>query len=64
MPGFQDAFPEADRWALSYYILSLSAFTDPLTATPLPIAPADRAALDNPMLETAGSESAYRLLHP
>jgi cytochrome c oxidase cbb3-type subunit 2 len=61
MPSFRDSFPEADRWALAYYILSLSAFTDPLTGAPLPIGEADRAALDNPNLVTAGPERAYPL---
>jgi cytochrome c oxidase cbb3-type subunit 2 len=61
MPSFRDAFPEADRWALAYYILSLSAFTDPLTAAPLPIAVADRAALDQPEPVPAGPERAYAL---
>jgi cytochrome c oxidase cbb3-type subunit I/II len=64
MPSFQASFPEADRWALSYYILSLSAFTDPLTAAPLQISDADRAALNNPDLQTAGPEQAYKLSRP
>jgi cytochrome c oxidase cbb3-type subunit 2 len=59
MPSFHDAFADADRWALAYYILSLSAFTDPLTAAALPIAAADRAALDDPRLETPGPERAF-----
>jgi cytochrome c oxidase cbb3-type subunit 2 len=61
MPSFRDAFPEADRWALAYYILSLSAFTDPLTAAPLPIAVADRTALDKPEPATAEPGQAYAL---
>ena len=64
MPSFRDAFPDADRWALSYYILSLSAFTDPLTGEPLTISAADREALDNPKLQTPGPEQAYGLLPP
>jgi cytochrome c oxidase cbb3-type subunit I/II len=64
MPSFQASFPEADRWALSYYILSLSAFTDPLTAAPLPISEADRAALNNLDLQTPGPEQAYKLSRP
>ena len=59
MPAFQDAFSESDRWALSYYILSLSAYTDPLTATPLPIPDATREALNQPKLQTPGPEHAY-----
>jgi cytochrome c oxidase cbb3-type subunit I/II len=31
MPSFRDAYPEPDRWALAYYILLLSAYSDPLT---------------------------------
>ena len=62
MPSFRDSFPDADRWALAYYILSLSAFTDPLTGAALPIAASDRAALNNPGLQTAGPEHAYELL--
>ena len=64
MPSFHDAFPDADRWALAYYILSLSAFTDPLTGEPLNISAAEREALDNPSLETPGPEQAYGLLQP
>jgi cytochrome c oxidase cbb3-type subunit 2 len=65
MPSFRDSFPDADRWALSYYILSLSAFTDPITGEPLRmISAADREALDNPKLQTPGPEQAYGLLLP
>ena len=41
MPSFRDSLPEQDRWALAYYVLSLSAFTDPLTGEPLTISAAD-----------------------
>jgi cytochrome c oxidase cbb3-type subunit 2 len=61
MPAFKDAFPDDDRWALAYYILSLSAFSDPVTGEPLPIAPADRAALNDPNLPTPSPDQAYRL---
>jgi cytochrome c oxidase cbb3-type subunit 2 len=64
MPSFHDAFSDADRWALSYYILSLSAFSDPLTGEPLKISAANRAALNNPTFETPGPEQAYGLLPP
>ncbi len=64
MPSFRDSFPEQDRWALAYYVLSLSAFTDPLTGAPLPIAASDRAALDNPNLAAATPAQAYRLAAP
>jgi cytochrome c oxidase cbb3-type subunit I/II len=64
MPSYGDAFPDADRWALAYYILSLSAFTDPLRGEPLTISAADRAALDNPKLQAPSPEQAYGLLQP
>jgi cytochrome c oxidase cbb3-type subunit 2 len=64
MPSFHDSFPDADRWALAYYILSLSAFTDPLSGEPLKIPAADRQALDNPKLEAPTPEQAYGLLPP
>lgn len=63
MASFKDAFPDADRWALSYYILSLSAFTDPLSGKPLPLSSEDRAALNDPNLQTLGPERAYRPRH-
>ena len=59
MPSYRDSLSESDRWALAYYILSLSAFTDPLTGEPLPIASADRTALNDPKLEASTPEDAY-----
>jgi len=59
MPSYRDSIPEPDRWALAYYILSLSAFRDPLTGEPLNIASADRMALDNPKLEASTPDDAY-----
>jgi len=59
MPSFRDSLPEQDRWALSYYVLSLSAFTDPLTGEPLKISDATRKALDNPKLEANTPDEAY-----
>lgn len=61
MASFQDSFSDADRWALAYYVLSLSAYTDPLTAEPLRVSAEARAALNDPRLETAGPGQAYRL---
>ena len=60
MASFRDAFSDADRWALAYYVLSLSAFTDPLSGAALPLSAADRAALNDPNLLTLGPEQAYR----
>jgi cytochrome c oxidase cbb3-type subunit 2 len=61
MASFEDALSESDRWALSYYVLSLSAFTDPLTREPEKISPADRAALNDPGLKAEASKYAYKL---
>ena len=59
MPSYRDSLSEEDRWALAYYVVSLSAFKDPLSLQPLPISPADRAALNDPKLEAATPENAY-----
>ena len=59
MPSYLKVLPEEDRWALAYYVLSLSAFTDPLTGKPLQIAAEDRAALNDPSVEATESHYAY-----
>jgi cytochrome c oxidase cbb3-type subunit 2 len=59
MPTYRDSLPEQDRWALAYYVLSLSSFKDPLTGEPLPISAADRAALNDPKLEAGSPDDAY-----
>ena len=59
MPSYRDSLPEADRWALSYYVLSLSAFADPLTGQPLKISAQDRAALNDPNVKAPSSRLAY-----
>jgi len=59
MPSYRDSLQEADRWALSYYVLSLSAFADPLTGKPLQISAEDRAALNDPNLKAPTSRLAY-----
>ncbi len=50
MPSYRDSLSEQDRWALAYYVLSLSSFKDPLTGELLKISDADRKALDDPKL--------------
>jgi cytochrome c oxidase cbb3-type subunit 2 len=60
MPSFGDTVPEEDRWALAYYVLSLSAFKDPLSGEPLAISAEDRAALNDPALDASESHYAYR----
>jgi len=59
MPSYRDALPENDRWALAYYVLSLSAFKDPLTGEPLAIADTDRSALNDLNLEAGTPDKAY-----
>jgi cytochrome c oxidase cbb3-type subunit 2 len=59
MPSYRDSLSEEDRWALSYYVLALSAYKDPLTGEPLPIAPSDRTALNDPALEAGTPDKAY-----
>ena len=59
MPSYRDSLSEQDRWALAYYVLSLSAFKDPLTGEPLKISDADRKALDDPKVATGSPEDPY-----
>ncbi|MFK0691389.1 cbb3-type cytochrome c oxidase subunit II [Mesorhizobium sp. IMUNJ 23033] len=59
MPSYRDSLPEEDRWALSYYVLALSAYKDPLAGAPLAIADKDRAALNELTLEAGSPDKAY-----
>ncbi len=64
MPSYRDSFSEEDRWALSFYVLALSAFKDPVTGEPLPISEIDRAALNDPSLDAPDTHRAYALQVP
>jgi cytochrome c oxidase cbb3-type subunit 2 len=46
MPSFADSMTDEERWAISYYVLSLSAWTDPLTGERLRLSASARAALN------------------
>jgi cytochrome c oxidase cbb3-type subunit 2 len=46
MPSFADSMSEPERWAISYYVLSLSAWMDPLTGNRLEVSAATRALLN------------------
>jgi cytochrome c oxidase cbb3-type subunit 2 len=59
MPSFADSIDEADRWALAYYVLSLSAWLDPLTGEPLDLPPAARAALRAPPVTADSPATAW-----
>ena len=48
MPSFADSMSDEERWAISYYVLSLSAWRDPLTGEPLDVPAAARAELNSP----------------
>jgi cytochrome c oxidase cbb3-type subunit I/II len=62
MPSFVGVLPDdQDRWALAYYVLSLSSYKDPLTGKPLPIPAGERQQLDRPELKAETSDTAFRL---
>ena len=64
MPSFSDSFSEEERWALSYYVVALSAFKDPLTGEPLQISAVDRAALNDSGLAAPNTRRSYALQVP
>ena len=47
MPSFADTMSDAERWAISYYVLSLSAWADPLTGRKLDLPRGARDALNS-----------------
>jgi cytochrome c oxidase cbb3-type subunit I/II len=51
MPSYAEAMKEDERWAISYFVLSLSAFVDPLTGEKLRLDTQTKAFLNRP--ETA-----------
>ncbi len=59
MPSFADSMSDAERWAIAYYVLSFSAWADPLTGERLRL-PADaRAALNSPAVAADRPRAAY-----
>jgi cytochrome c oxidase cbb3-type subunit 2 len=54
MPSYADTLGDDERWAISYYVLSLSAWADPLTGRKLDLPPGARAALDSPSVRADG----------
>jgi len=59
MPSFADSMTEAERWAISYYVLSLSAWVDPLTGKPLPLSPQTKAALNSSEVRARDAREAF-----
>ena len=55
MPSFADSMKDDERWAISYYVLSFSAFNDPLTGNQLKLDPAARAKLNDVDSATYGT---------
>ncbi|MBM4440480.1 MAG: cbb3-type cytochrome c oxidase subunit II [Candidatus Rokubacteria bacterium] len=47
MPSFADTMTDDERWAISYYVLSLSAWADPLTGEKLALPRAARETLNS-----------------
>ena len=63
MPSFVSTLPDdADRWAIAYYIVSLSAYKDPLTGKPLPMPEEEKRDLDNPEVKADTSDDAFQLV--
>lgn len=61
MPSYDETVPDpADRWAVAAYVLSLSAYKDPLTGRGLDLSPATRDALDDPARRAGAPAEAYR----
>jgi len=55
MPSFADSMEEDERWAISYYVLAFSAFSDPLTGEKLRLDASTRALLNAPESRAFGS---------
>jgi cytochrome c oxidase cbb3-type subunit 2 len=47
MPSFADSMNDEERWAISYFVLSFSAWADPLTGQKLKLSPQAQAALNS-----------------
>jgi cytochrome c oxidase cbb3-type subunit 2 len=58
MPSFADTLSDEERWAISYYVLALSAWRDPLTGQPLDVPAGARAMLNTPEVAADGPQSA------
>ena len=48
MPSFIDSMKDDERWAISYYVLSFSAWADPLTGEKLKLSSEAKVALNSP----------------
>jgi len=59
MPSFADSMTDEERWAISYYVLSFSAWSDPLTGRKLPLSPEAKAALNSPAVRADHPRTAW-----
>ncbi len=59
MPSFADSMKDDERWAISYYVLSFSAWADPLTGQKLKLSPEAKAALNLPDVRASSPRLAY-----
>src|SRR5947207_237988 len=48
MPSFADSMSNEERWAISYFVLSFSAWADPLTGQKLRLSPETKPSLNSP----------------
>ncbi len=59
MPSFVQQLTEEERWAISYFVLSLSAYTDTLHAKRLNLPEEVKAALDSPDVKASSWRTAF-----
>jgi cytochrome c oxidase cbb3-type subunit I/II len=59
MPSFADSMTDEERWAISYYVLSLSAWSNPLTGEKLKLSANVREALNSPGVPADHPRHAY-----
>jgi cytochrome c oxidase cbb3-type subunit I/II len=59
MPSFVDSMKTEERWAISYYVLSFSAWADPLTGGKLRIAASAKAILNSPAVRAGSPRLAW-----
>src|SRR5205823_628052 len=61
MPSFADTMSDAERWAISYFVLSLSAWADPLTGQKLELPRGAREALNSAVVAADHPPRAWAL---
>ncbi len=59
MPSYIDTLSEEQRWQISYYVLSFSAYRDPLHNKEYDIPEAVKTALDSPDVQAPDSKHAF-----